>query len=199
MNRFALLAAVGAGLAAVSSSATAAPVQLATFDNFALDATYGTWGAPFAIITSAPDRFIVHTHNYGSGYKYLGAEFNAAGNDTVQLKVTVSEGVAGCLVDLVDANNNGQAYRFYGLVPGGGTNGSNDYTLTMPLSAGQFFAGSGVIDRTRISQMNIEIDPGPTNDFYTASFNDLSLVPEPAGLAVCALASLFGTRRRRTR
>jgi len=198
MNRFAVLAAFGASLVFVAST-SAAPVQLATFDNFTLDATYSSWGAPFATITSAPDRFIVRSHNYGSGYKYLGGEFNAAGNDTVQLKVTVSEGVAGMLVDLVDANNNGVAFRFYGLVPGGGTGGGNDYTLQMPLSAGQYFTGTGILDTTRISQMNIEIDPGPTNDFYTASFNDLSLVtvPEPTALAACAVGGLLITRRRR--
>src|SRR3954471_19702524 len=104
MNRFAVLAAFGASLVFVAST-SAAPVQLATFDNFTLDATYSSWGAPFATITSAPDRFIVRSHNYGSGYKYLGGEFNAAGNDTVQLKVTVSEGVAGMLGGSVGAHN----------------------------------------------------------------------------------------------
>src|SRR3954468_19403765 len=84
----------------VVSASTAAPVQLASFDNFTLDTLYGSWGAPFATLTSAPDRFVVRSHNYGSGYKYLGGEFDAAGNDTVKLEVTVSEGVAGCLVDI---------------------------------------------------------------------------------------------------
>src|SRR3954447_7726788 len=172
---------LGAGLAMAASVASAAPVQLTSFDNFTLDATYGSWGAPFATITSGPDRFTIRSHDYGSGYKYLGGEFNAGTNDTVQLQATVSEGVAGMLVDLVDANNNGIAFRFYGLVPGGGTNGTNDYTLRMNLNDGAYFTGTGVLDRTRISQMNIEIDPGPTHDFYTASFNDLQLVsvPEP--------------------
>src|SRR5262245_32096532 len=133
MKRFvAMVAASAAGLL-VSSLASAAPVQLTSFDNFTLDAAFGSWGAPFATLTSGPDRFTIRSHNYGSGYKYLGGEFNAAGNDTVQLQVTVSEGVAGCLVDLVDANNNGLAFRFYGLVPGGGTNGTNEYTLKMKL------------------------------------------------------------------
>src|SRR4051812_26513482 len=202
MKRAAASLAIGAAAPTlvITVVSAAAPVQLSSFDNpFSLDAIYGSWGAPFATITSAPDRFIVRSHNYGSGYKYLGGEFNAAGNDTVQLKVTVSEGVAGMLVDLVDANNNGVAFRFYGLVPGGGTGGGNDYTLQMPLSAGQYFTGTGILDTTRISQMNIEIDPGPTSDFYTASFNDLSLVsvPEPTALAACALGGLLITRRRR--
>jgi hypothetical protein len=201
MKRFSVLVACGAGIVLASSVSSAAPVQLASFDNFTLDAIYSSWGAPFATLTSGPTGFTIRSHNYGSGYKYLGGEFNAAGNDTVQLTVNVSEGVAGCLVDLVDANNNGEAYRFYGLVPGGGTNGTNDYTLTMPISAGQYFAGTGVLDTTRISQMNIEIDPGPTNNFYTATFNDLSLVssapaPEPTTLGVGALACLFLGRRR---
>jgi MYXO-CTERM domain-containing protein len=203
MKRSTVLAAFGAGLALAAQSVSAAPVQLTSFDNFSLDAIYGSWGAPFATLTSGPTAFTVRSHNYGSGYKYLGGEFNAAGNDTVQVNVTVSEGVAGVLVDLVDASNNGQAYRFYGLTPGNGVNGSNDYVLTMKLTDGQYFTGTGVLDPTRISQMNIEIDPGPTNDFYTAAFNDLSLVssvvPEPAGLGTAALGGLFLARRRRQR
>ena len=191
----------GGSLMLAATAAPANPVQLTSFDNFTLDAIYASWGAPFATITSAPDRYIIRSHNYGSGYKYLGGEFDAAGNDTVQLQVTVSEGVAGCLVDLVDANNNGVAFRFYGLTPGNGVNGTNDYILQMPLSAGQYFTGTGVLDTTRISQMNIEIDPGPTNDFYTASFNDLSLVtvPEPTGLAAGASVGVLVAARRRRR
>ena len=55
-----------------------------------------------------------------------------------------------------------------------------------------------MLNTARISQMNIEIDPGPTSDFYTASFNDLSLVtvPEPASLGLCGLAMLLAARRR---
>jgi len=198
MRRLAASLAIGAApTLVITVVSAAAPVQLASFDNpFSLDAIYGSWGAPFATLTSDPDRFIVRSHEYGSGYKYLGGEFNANGNDTVQLKVTVSEGTAGCLVDLVDANNNGIAFRFYGLTPGNGDNGTNDYTLRMRLADGQYFTGTGVLDTTRISQMNIEIDPGPTSAFYTASWNDLSLVPEPAGLAVCGLAGALVCRRR---
>jgi len=194
------LLALGAALTlAVSAASARPPVQLASFDNFTLDATFANWGAPFTTITSAPDRFIIDSHGYGSGYKYLGGEFNANGNDTVQLKVTVSSGVAGMLVDIVDANNNGQAYRFYGLTPGNGDGGTNDYTLQMKIADGQFFAGSGVVDTTRISQMNIEIDPGGGAVAYNASFNDLSLVtvPEPASIAGCALACTLVARRRR--
>lgn len=202
MKRFVTSLVVGGGIALAASSAWANPVQLTSFDNFALDAKFANWGnAAVTTFTSAPDRFIVHSQGYGSGYKYLGGEFDAAGNDTVQLKVTVSEGVAGCLVDIVDNQNNGLAYRFYGLTPGNGDNGTNDYTLTMPISAGQYFAGTGVPDWAHISQMNIEIDPGGANVVYTASFNDLSLVtvPEPTGLAAIGAAGALATVRRRRR
>lgn len=201
MKRFAAVAGLGFGLGMLAQVASAAPVQLTSFDNFTLDAIYGSWGAPFAVLTPGAEGWTVRSHNYGSGYKYLGAEFDAGDNDTVQLKVTVSEGVAGCLIDLVDANNNGVAFRFYGLTPGNGTNGTNEYTMTMKLSDGQYFTGTGVLDKTRISQMNVEIDPGPTNDFYTATFNDLSLInsniPEPASLAGAAIGCALLARRSR--
>src|SRR5215203_3968799 len=150
MKRSAAILALGAGLA-MAASASAAPVQLTSFDNFTLDATFANWGNPaVTTITSGPTAWTVRSQGYGSGYKYLGGEFNAAGNDTVQLEVTVSEGVAGCLVDLTDANNNGVAFRFYGLTPGNGTNGTNDYTLQMKISDAQYFTGTGVLDTTRI-------------------------------------------------
>ncbi len=204
MRRFALLATVGCGLFMASPAMATDPVQLTSFDNFTLDAIYGSWGAPFATLTSGSTGYTINSHEYGSGYKYLGGEFDANGNTLVQLTVNVSQGVAGCLVDLNDANNNGQAYRFYGLVPGGGIDGGNEYVLTMPITDGLYFSGTGVLDTTRISQMNIEIDPGPGHDFYTATFEDLSLVspaavqvPEPASLGVCSLAAVFLGRRRR--
>jgi len=198
MKRSAAILALGAGLAMAASASAAAPVQLASFDNFTLDATYANWANPaVTTITSGPTAWTVRSQGYGSGYKYLGGEFNAAGNDTVQLDATVSEGVAGMLVDLVDANGNGLAYRFYGLTPGNGTNGTNNYTLQMKLSDGQYFAGTGVLDTTRISQMNIEIDPGPGGAIYTASWNNLSLVPEPSSIALIGLGCLAAARRRR--
>ena len=55
---------------------------------------------------------------------------------------------------------NGQSYRFYGLVPGGGTGGGNDYTFTVPFVSGVYFAGTGVLNTHNIVNMNIEIDPG---------------------------------------
>jgi hypothetical protein len=69
----------------------------------------------------------------------------------------------------------------------------------MRLADGVYFTGTGILDTTRISQMNIEIDPGPTHDFYTASFNDLSLVtvPEPTTFALCGFGALLIARRRR--
>ncbi|CAN5423121.1 hypothetical protein BH09PLA1_BH09PLA1_27220 [soil metagenome] len=85
------------------------------------------------------------------------------------------------------------------VAPGAGTGGGNDYTFTMPFASGDYFAGTGVLNTHQIVNMNIEIDPDPTNDFYTATFNDVSAVsvPEPASLAACALGALLVGRRRR--
>jgi hypothetical protein len=210
MKCFIALAGLGLGVFA-ASFASAAPVTIQNFNSpgaqqtdpsqpFFLDAKYASWGAPFAVLTSEPNDFKVHSQFYGSGYKYLGPIIDAGTNDMLQVNFTVTEGVAGMLVDLVDHLGNGQSYRFYGLVPGGGTGGGNDYTFTVPFASGVYFAGTGVLDRHQIENMNIEIDPGPSQTFYTATFNDVSAVtiPEPAGLAVCAFACLLGARRRRS-
>ncbi len=202
MKCFALIAALAAGLAVVLSSPAAA-TELTTFDNFNLDAIYANWGnAAVTTLTSGPTSYGVQSKGYGSGYKYLGQNIDARGNDTVQIDVTVNAGVAGFVIDISDKNNNGQQYAWYGLVPGGGTGGGNNYVLTMPIANGSFFGGTGVIDLANVSQLNIGIDPGAAAGIpYNASFNDLSLIssatPEPASLGVAALGLILIARRRR--
>jgi hypothetical protein len=201
MRHAALLTGLVGNLVTLAS--IAAPTTIENFDNFTLDAKYANWGAPSAVLTSGPTSYDIQAKGYGSGYKYLGKNIDASSNDTVQLGVTVRSGVAGFVVDISDSNNNGQQYAWYGLVPGGGKNGSNDYVLTMPVASGTFFQGSGVIDQTSISQMNIGIDPGASAAVpYDVSFNDLSFTnaassPEPATLGLLACGALLMARRRR--
>jgi hypothetical protein len=202
MKRFAFIAALGAGLVAAVSTAAAA-TQLTPFDNFNLDAKYANWGnAATTTLTSGPTSYGIQSQGYGSGYKYLGQNIDARGNDTVQVDVTVNAGVAGFVIDISDKDNNGQQYAWYGLVPGGGIGGGNNYLLTMPIASGSFFGGTGVIDLANVSQLNIGIDPGAAAGIpYNVSFNDLSLTssatPEPACLSVAALGLILAARRRR--
>ena len=191
-----------AALAGLGTMRLMADTSISTFDNFSLDAKYENWAAPAAVLTSNPTNFEIQARGYGSGYKYLGQNINATGNNTVQFKATVNAGVAGFVIDISDSSNNGQQYAWYGLVPGGGTNGGNDYTLTLPIASGTFFQGTGVMDLSSISQMNIGIDPGASAGTpYDASFNDLSFItaptPEPTTVAVAALGLLLTARRRR--
>jgi hypothetical protein len=209
MNRLVTLVSVGVlGLAAASMAS--ASVEIENFNSpgaqqsdptqpFFLDAKYAGWGAPSTTLTANPDRFTISSTGYGSGYKYLGPVIDAGSNDYLQATFTVDQGVAGCLVDLSDEAGNGQAYRFYGLTPGNGTNGTNTYTFTVPFSSGAYFSGTGVLNTHDIVNMNIEIDPGGPTVSYTASFDDVSAVsvPEPASISVVALGGLFSLRRRR--
>jgi hypothetical protein len=169
---------------------------------FTLDAAYANWAtSPPTTFTSTPGNWEVQSTGYGSGYEYLGGNFNGSGNDTVQVTVTVDAGVAGVIVDLNDSSNNGQQYAWYGLVPGGGINGGNEYILTEPIASGTYFDGTGVLNVASVSQMNIGIDPGGSTAPYDVHFNDISLisstVPEPTGLALGAISCVLAARRRR--
>jgi hypothetical protein len=177
-NRCIALAVLGTSWAMMASAR--ADVEVENFHSpFTLDATYGSWGAPFTTLTSNPTDWEVQSQHYGSGYKYLGPPIDGTGYDTVQVNVTVNSGVAGVLIDLTDSTNNGESYRFYGLTPGNGTNGTNNYTLTEPLASGTYFYGTGVLNIADITQMNIEIDPGPSTAPYDVLFNDVSLIKAP--------------------
>lgn len=207
MKWFATIGAMGLGL--LASVAVAAPVTVENFNSpgsqqpdpenpFHMEAIYASWGAPFATLSSLADRYQIRSHNYGSGYHYLGPVIDVGDNTDFQFNFTVSEGVAGCIVDLVDEAGNGQSYKFYGLVPGGGTNNGNDYTFTVPIAGGDYFSGTGVLNKHDIVNMNIEIDPGAGgSNFYTASFNDVTAVPEPATLAAGVMAIGALARRRK--
>lgn len=203
MKRVVAIAALGASLLMVKS--VSASVDIEPFNApFTLDAAYASWGdAALTTFTSNPGDWEVQSTHYGSGYEYLGGTFNGTGNDTVQVTVTVDAGVAGVVVDLNDTSNNGEQFAFYGLVPGGGINGGNQYILTAPLapSATNYFDGTGVLNVAAVSQMNIGIDPGSSTAPYDVHFNDISLissaVPEPTGMALGAISCALAARRRR--
>jgi hypothetical protein len=200
MRNVAITIVLGAGVALTTSMAAATEIQ--SFDNMTLDNQYANWAAPTAVLNSGPTSFDVQAKGYGSGYKYLGAPIDASADNTVQLDATVNAGTAGLVIDISDANNNGLQYAWYGLTPGGGINGGNEYILTMPISAGTFFGGTGMPDWTNITQLNIGVDPGAFAGVpYSVSFNDLSTMavaaPEPAGLGLAALGLLLGARRQR--
>ena len=200
MRSFLFAVVLGAALAMTASMARATEIE--SFDNFNLDSIYANWAAPSAVLTSGPTSFGVQAKGYGSGYKYLGPPIDASGDNTVQLDATVNSGVAGFVIDISDGNNNGLQYAWYGLTPGGGVNGSNEYVLTLPYSSGTFFQGSGTIDWSNITQLNIGVDPGMfASTPYDVSFNDLSTTsvstPEPAGLGLAAIGLMLAVRRRR--
>lgn len=209
MNRLAIFAALGAGLALGTSMASATEID--TFDApYALDASYASWSpfnAPPGVEISNPTNFEVQSTGYGSGYFSIyghnpNQHIDASGNSTVQLDASVLSGIGGFLVDLYDGE--GEGYQFgmgFGLLPGGGTGGGNEYLLQVPVSSGKQVAGTlgTPLDLSQLVSYHIENDPGSSSQASDITFNDLSLVnvPEPTGIAACGLLGLLASRRRR--
>lgn len=203
MRRSAVLAVLGTGLALGSSVASAA--EIATFDSpYKLTAKYASWATPATTLTSNPTNFEIQATGYGSGYfQIYPSVVDASGNTMIQLDVNVNSGVAGFLVDLDDGEGDEYTYTFgYGLVPGGGKNGTNEYILQQPVgSPSGIPMGGPSFDFTQITGYNIEVDPGSPTQSYDVTFNDLSTVtpsvPEPASLGLGTLGCIFIARRRR--
>jgi len=164
-----------------------ADVTIESFDNFTPNALYASWATPLATITPGPTSWTVSSSTYGSLWKYEG-DINGLGNTTVKLSVDISGDpglIAGPIVDLVDVHGNWGTYAWYGL-------GAGNYTLTADLSATPW------VDLSDIQHIHIECDPSSFQGQYTLTFNDLSLVPEPASLTLLAIggAAMMILRRR---
>lgn len=198
MRRFAALAwATGLALSASVAGAT----EIATFDSpYHLTQKYASWATPAATLTSNATNFEVQSTGYGSGYYQIYPQvIDASGGDTIQLDCNVNSGVGGFLVDLSDGEGDEYTYHMgYGLVPGGGIGGGNEYILTHPANTPDAIPQGGpTFDFSQIVAYNIELDPGSPSQAYDVTYNDLSVVPEPASLGMGALGLLFFARRRR--
>jgi len=156
-----------------------ADVQLVSFHNFTADEMYGSW--PAAKVVSGETNYVITATGYGSNYKYLG---NPPGGDVtgctnLQLKVTLSgppraDGQLGVLVNLVDGDGTEFVYAWYGQKLG-------YHVLTMPVdfpSRTNAVGSVSGLDLTSITHLHLQLDPGQlgTNDAYTVSWEDLSLV-----------------------
>jgi hypothetical protein len=201
MRRLAVLAVMGSGLAVAGSAARAG--EIATFDSpYKLTAKYASWATKAATLTSNPTNFEVQSTGYGSGcFQIYPSVVDASDGSIIQLDCNVNSGVGGFLVDLDDGEGDEYTYQMgYGLLPGGGINGTNEYILQVPADDPAGIPQGGPdFDFTQITGYNIELDPGSATQSYDVTFNDLSTVnvPEPTSLGIGVLGCTFFARRRR--
>jgi len=186
MNRSVILAALAVSSGIVSA---AGAQEIATFDNpYGLTNRYDAWSHPAASLVSHPTYFETAATDYGSGYKNIypsqGAAIDVSTSNTLQLDVTVNSGVAGFLIDLDDGEGDEWQWLFgYGLIPGGGVGGGNEYILQQPFDAPVAVEqGTGTFDFSAITGYNIELDPGSPTQSYDVDWNDLSGVTVAAPL-----------------
>lgn len=176
-----------AGVLVFAGSARAAGVTVETFDNFVPNALYASWATPAATITAGPTAWEVASIGYGSLWKYEG-DINAAGLNQVRLTIDIAGDpgvIAGPIVDLVDNNGAWATFAWYGKTAG-------SYVLTADLSTTPW------LNAADIQHIHIECDPGGFAGMYDLTIRDLSIVPEPASLALLALGAIgFAVSRRR--
>ncbi|HEY1921276.1 MAG TPA: hypothetical protein VGG44_00810, partial [Tepidisphaeraceae bacterium] len=176
MNRCVILASFGVSFGILPWVASAQEVE--TFDSpYSLTNRYGAWSHPGSSLTSHPTYFETAATDYGSGYKEIYPSIvDISASNTLQLDVTVNSGVAGFLVDLDDGEGDEWQWLFgYGLIPGGGIGGGNEYILQQPFSTPYTVEqGAGTFDFSQITGYNIELDPGSPTQAYDVNWNDLS-------------------------
>src|SRR5215472_5751024 len=108
---------------AALASACIAPFGLAraetiitTFENFNLDGLFPSWTSSSAV--SLPTNYSVTASGFGSGYKAITPNVDAAGEKTIELTVTLSGTgtgpISGPIVSLVDADGTFYNYAWYG-------------------------------------------------------------------------------------
>lgn len=154
-------------------------VTLSDFTNpFALSGTYVQWDA--GTFTSGATAFRVQANDFGGGFKSLAPAINAAGEDTISIKLDVNSGnVANKFnIVLVDGDGTERAFRFDGLTIG------NNQTLTKSVSnflqdnAGGSVPGLNLANLTafHIQGTFTNGNPGQAMDL---TFDKLSLVVAP--------------------
>jgi hypothetical protein len=183
----------------VLAASASANTTISTFDNFNLDGVFANWSS--AAIVSGPTAYSITASGYGSGYKDINPNINAAGETTVELTLTLSGGpgpISGPIVSLVDADGTFYNYAWYGQTAG-------SYTLTLPVNSPTYISSAGSVpglDLSSLDFFHLQDDPGGYSGTYTISFENLALtsVPEPSSFALLGLgAAAMAMVRRKNR
>ncbi len=168
--------------AVATASSLVNAVAITTFDNWLPDSVYASW--PNGTLSMNETNFGVTATGFGGGYANIIPNVDGTGANTVRLEASVNAGVAGFLVALGDTTGHEWNYAWYGNVPGGGVNGSNDYVFTKPIGSFNFSTGAaGQLDVANIDYIHIQVDPGfNPNLQYQVTYNDLSVIIGSANL-----------------
>lgn len=178
--------AMASGLA-ITSSALAQGAVISTFDSFNLDGLFD-WSN--ATVVSGPTSYSITDTGYGSGYKDINPNVNAAGGTTLQVTLTLSgapaaDGQLGPIVALVDGDGTFQNIPWYGQTLG-------THVLTADLTA------YPALDLSTLDFFHLQLDPSGFAGAYTVEWQDMRVVPEPSSFAIAGLgvAALLFVRRK---
>ena len=179
-ERFTKLIGAAIGLTMVSSAL--ADTTITTFDDFNLDGLFGNWAS--ATVVSGTTSYSITASGYGSGFKDINPNIDAAGETTIELTVTLSGSggpttpVSGPIVSLVDADGTFFNYAWYGQTIG-------THVLTAALSAPASTSAAGStpgLDLSKLDFFHLQDDPGAYQGQYSITFEHLRLIgaPRPA-------------------
>lgn len=176
-------------------AAPASAAVLSDFGNFAFTGTYETFYS--GTFTSGPNDFRIQAYDFGGGWYNLPAAVDASGATALQIDLDVNAGNVAdkFYIVLIDADGTERVFPFTGVGVGAGQSLSVDLADYFQDNAVGAVAG---LDVSAITVFHIQGtfangNPGLALDM---TVDNLSLVPEPASIALLGLSGVAIAIRR---